>query len=97
MLHPPFRALRTSTTGNIMEEVICPAGLENKGYSAESFLPTSATAAIDSGENPDIVMKTGRWETASVFRDHSLATVNRSYLQCFVPRATVRAIQELSI
>ena len=97
MLHPPFRALRTSTIANIMEEAICTAGLENKGYSAESFLPTGATAAIDSGENPDIVMKTGRWKTASVFRDHSLSTVNRSYSQCFVPRATVRAIQELSI
>ena len=69
-LQPPFRALRTSTIANIMEEAIRTAGLENKGYSAKSFRPTGETAAIDSGQNPDIVMKTGRWKTASVFRDH---------------------------
>ena len=70
MLQPPFRALRTSTIANIMEEAIRTAGLENKRYSAKSFRPTGETAAIDSGQNPDIVMKTGRWKTASVFRDH---------------------------
>ena len=69
MLQPPFRELRTSAIANIMEEAIRTAGLENKGYSAKSFRPTGATAAIDSGENPDIVMKTGPWKTASVFRD----------------------------
>ena len=69
-LQPPFRALRTSTTANIVDEVIRIAGLGNQGYSAKTFLPTGATAAIDSGKNPDIVTKTGRWKTASVFRDH---------------------------
>ena len=53
-----------------MEEAIRSAGLGNQGNSANSFHPTGATAAIDFGRNPDIVMKTCRWETASVFRDH---------------------------
>ena len=69
-LQPPFRALRKSTIANIMEEAIRGAGLGNQGNSANSFHPTGATAAIDFGRNPDIVMKTCRWETASVFRDH---------------------------
>ena len=65
-----------------MEEAIRTAGLENKGYSAKSFRPTGATAAIDSGENPDIVMKTGRWKTASVFRDryvHSQPPIDHTH------------------
>ena len=53
-----------------MEEAIRIEGMGNQGYSAKTFRPTGATAAIDSGKNPDIVMKTGRWKTASVFRDH---------------------------
>ena len=53
-----------------MEEAIHITGLGNQGYSAKAFRPTGATAAIDSGKNPDIVMKTGRWKTASVFPDH---------------------------
>ena len=69
-LQPPFRAIRASTVANLMEEAIRIAGLGNQGYSAKTFRPTGATAAIDSGKHPDIVMKTSRWKTASVFRDH---------------------------
>ena len=70
MLQPPFHALRTSTIANIMEEAICTAALEDNEYSAKSFRAICAAAAIDSGQNPDIVMKTGRWKTASVFGNH---------------------------
>ena len=69
-IQPPFRAIRASTVVNLMEEAIRIAGLGNQGYSAKTLRPTGATAAIDSGKHPDIVMKTGRWKTASVFRDH---------------------------
>jgi len=53
-----------------MEDAIRLAGLGNHGYSAKDFRPTGATATIDSGTNPDIVVQTGRWKTASVFWDH---------------------------
>jgi len=59
-LQPRFRALKARSVANIMEDAIRLAGLGNHGYSAKDFRPTGATAAIESGTNPDIVMKTGQ-------------------------------------
>ena len=69
-LQPPFRALKAGTVANIMEDAIRLAGLGNHGYSAKDFRPIGATTAFESGTNPDIVMKTGQWKAAFVFRDH---------------------------
>ncbi len=53
-----------------MNEAIRLAGLNNQGFSAKSFRPTGATIAIDSGCDPEITMRQGRWKTRSVFFEH---------------------------
>ena len=69
-LQPPFRALRISTMAKVMEEAIRSVGLGNQGLSVKDFRHTGATAAIDSGLHPDIVMKTGRLKKARHFCYH---------------------------
>lgn len=64
------KAVEASTIGSILEEAIKLAGLAGQGYSAKSFRPTGATAAIEAGHDPDIVMKMGRWKTRGVFFEH---------------------------
>jgi hypothetical protein len=68
-LSQPFRAISSSTVASILESAITRAGLDNQMYTA-SFRPTGATLAIESGKDPDMVMKMGRWKTRSVFMDH---------------------------
>ena len=46
------------------------SGLEGLGYSAKFFRPTGATAAIQAGENPELIMKLGRWKTPEIFYGH---------------------------
>ena len=69
-LNPPFRAISATTVASVLESAIKQAQLDPKFFSAKSFRPTGATVAIETGCNPDIVMKMGRWKTPSVFYDH---------------------------
>ncbi|KAJ8042572.1 hypothetical protein HOLleu_09351 [Holothuria leucospilota] len=69
-LSPPYRAIAAGTVAAIMNEAIKRAGLEGMGFSAKSFRPTGATAAVDMHCDPDIAMKQGRWKTRSVFFEH---------------------------
>jgi len=69
-LRPPFGAISAGTIADQLNNVIKFAGLENQGFSAKSFRPTAATIAIESGCDPDIARKIGRWECPSVFYDH---------------------------
>ena len=69
-LTAPYKAISASTVATILNEAIKLAGLDGMGYSAKSFRPTGATAAIDMHCDPDIAMRLGRWKTRSVFYEH---------------------------
>ena len=69
-LNPPYAAIAAKTVAGIMNEAIALAGLSGKGYSANSFRPTGANLAVETGCDPEIAMRLGRWKTKSVFYDH---------------------------
>jgi hypothetical protein len=69
-LTSPHRAISAGTVATILNDAIKLAGLDGHGYSAKSFRPTGATAAIDMKCDPEIAMQLGRWKTRSVFFDH---------------------------
>ena len=69
-LNAPFKAIAAGTVTTILNSAIKLPGIEGQGFSAKSFRPTGATAAIDSQCDPDIAMRLGRWKTRSVFYDH---------------------------
>jgi site-specific recombinase XerD len=69
-LKKPYTALGAQSIANILEDAIELAGLGGQGFSAKSFRCTGATAAIEAGQDPNIVMKMGRWKTESVFYEH---------------------------
>ena len=69
-LIPPYRAISAGTVATVLNDAIKLAGLDGHGFSAKSFRPTGATAAIDMKCDPEIAMQLGRWKTRSVFFDH---------------------------
>ena len=69
-LLPPHGPISAATVSSVLNEAIHLANLSGQGFSAKSFRPTGATAAIDLGHDPDITMRLGRWKTRSVFFDH---------------------------
>lgn len=69
-LRPPFKHLEASGIAKVLEEGITLAGLGGKGFSAKSFRPTGATAAVDMDVEPDKVRRLGRWKTQEVFYYH---------------------------
>jgi hypothetical protein len=69
-LTAPYRAIAAGTVSTILNDAIKLAGLDNQGFSAKTFRPTGATAAIDMKCDPDTAMQLGRWKTRSVFFDH---------------------------
>jgi hypothetical protein len=69
-LKAPYHAITSSTVSSVLESAITLAGLDTTKFSAKSFRPTGATVAIEEGNDPDVVMKLGRWKTASVFYEH---------------------------
>jgi hypothetical protein len=69
-LTQPYGAISAKTVANIMVEAIKLAGLSGRGFSAKSFRPTGATLAVETGCDPEIAMRIGRWKTRSVFYDH---------------------------
>jgi integrase len=66
----PYAPVSASTIGDQMNRAIHLAGLGGQGFTAKSFRPTAATAAISTGCDPDIARKVGRWKSAEVFYDH---------------------------
>ena len=69
-LNKPYNPLSAKAVSNILNESISLVGLSRNLYSAKSFRPTGATKAVSEGINPNIVQKTGRWKTTSVFFEH---------------------------
>ena len=52
----------------LLTQCLIDAGIEDA--TARSFRKTGASAAINSGMEPDMVMKLGRWKSANVFFNH---------------------------
>lgn len=69
-LNRPFHAISADTIGSILKEAITRAGLGSKGFTAKSFRPTGAQAAVDLGVDPKTAQQMGRWKTESVFFSH---------------------------
>ena len=69
-LKKPFKAISSATVAKDLASAIQLAGLSGHGFSAKSFRPTGATAAIESGINPDNVRTMGRWKCREVFEEH---------------------------
>ena len=67
-LKAPYKAITADTVGSILEQSIHLAGLD--GFTAKSFRPTGATAAVSQGVISETVMKVGRWKTKEVFLNH---------------------------
>ena len=66
-LNTPFKPIKARTIATILAEAITLAGLGNQGYTAKSFRPTGATAAVKAGCLPETAMQIGRWKTREVF------------------------------
>ncbi len=69
-LNRPHKALSASAISKVLDEAILCAGLGGMGFSAKSFRPTAATAAMDIGVQPETAMQIGRWKTKEVFFNH---------------------------
>lgn len=69
-LTPPYGPIAARTVAGVMNEAIDLAGLSGQGFSAKSFRPTGATLAVETGCDPEVAMRLGRWKTRSVFYDH---------------------------
>jgi len=54
--------------GNITTDCLVAAGIEET--TARSFRKTRASAAINQGADPDLIMKLGRWQSPGVFMKH---------------------------
>lgn len=69
-LDKPSEPLVSSTVSNILRFVIQEAGYDPKLWTPRTFRRGGATAAIAANQNPDQVMKLGRWKTPEVFYGH---------------------------
>ena len=69
-LTAPYKAISSSTVANQLTKAINLAGMGGQGFTAKSFRPSAATAAIASGCDPHVARKVGRWENAEVFFGH---------------------------
>lgn len=63
----PFQALKSVSIANILDEAIRLAGLQGQGFTARSFRPTAASAAVQLACKPETAMQLGRWNTKEVF------------------------------
>jgi hypothetical protein len=63
----PYKAISSATIAVILTDSIDLAGMKGQGFTARSFRPTGATAAIAAGCLPETAMQIGRWKTKEVF------------------------------
>ena len=66
-LKPPFSGISAQTIAQILNCSIAEAGLDNHTFSAKCFRPSSATAAIVAGCDPQTTRIRGRWKNDQVF------------------------------
>ena len=66
-LKPPYNGISAQTVSHILNTSIKDAGLSSSEFSAKSFRPSAATAAIVSGCDPNTTRVRGRWKNDNVF------------------------------
>lgn len=66
-LKKPHRAVSNANISDILRQSIKDAGLQGQGFTARSFRPTGATAAVKAQVNPSTVRQIGRWKNDTVF------------------------------
>ena len=65
-----YKLVTVTVILGILNKVIKLAGLDSKVYSAKSFRPMSATAAVESGLELDQVRAIDRWQCQETFEHH---------------------------
>ena len=65
-----YKPVTVTVISGILNKAIKLAGLDSKVYSAKNFRPTSATAAVELGLEPDQVGAIGRWHWQETFEHH---------------------------
>ena len=80
----PYSVLCSQQISVILNQAISSAGLNGKGFTAKLFRCSGATAAIEAGQDAEIVRKLGRWKTSHVFYEH--------YVHSRTPSSIVNAI-----
>lgn len=66
-LTKPFKALSSRGVACVLNESITDAGLSRELFSAKSFRPSAATAAVLTGCDPNVTRLRGRWKNETVF------------------------------
>ena len=66
-LNPPFRGISAQTVAQILNNSIKDAGLPVGVYSAKSFRPSSATAAVVTGCDLNSARIRDRWKDYTTF------------------------------
>ena len=67
---PVYKPVTVTVILGILNKAIKLASLDSKVYSAKSFRPTSATAAVEAGLELDQVRAIGRWQCQETFEHH---------------------------
>ena len=65
-----YKPITVTVISGILNKAIKLASLDSKVYSAKSFRPTSATAAVEVGLEPDQVRAIGQWQCQETFEHH---------------------------
>ena len=65
-----FSGLSSSSIAKVLCKAIDLAGMGGQGFTAKSFRPTGATAAVQNAVNPDRVRQIGRWKKKECFEKH---------------------------
>ena len=64
------KPVTVTVISGILNKAMKLAGLDSKVYSAKSFRPTTATAAVEAGLKPDQARAIGRWQCQETFEHH---------------------------
>jgi|GEM_PF-5577106 len=73
----PFKGVNAQTIASILRESIKDAGLPDT-FTARSFRPTGATAAVVGGVDPHTARSLGRWKSEQVFFERYLYPISQS-------------------
>jgi hypothetical protein len=69
-LKQPYKGINSSTVSRVLRIAIEEAGLDKTLFTAKSFRPSAATAAVAANIPHETAMQLGRWKTKEVFLDH---------------------------
>ena len=77
-LKPPCQGISAQTVAHILNDSIKDAGLPPSVYTAKSFRPSAATAAIVSGCDPNTTRVRGRWKNDKVFFSNYVYPISKT-------------------